>query len=166
MIQHLTHDFMRLVNLVKSCNGQCSYTSRVHLLIAFFQPVSKLLSSARLPRLWGQTTFELYQYLYSLSRCSERTVILMSFERRTQVCTKKCFPLVLISCSSCRTCSGNQRYLPGQYVHFWGNRVILIDIQGPIIEHIYNSLLQLYEKYDASTLQGRILQCLGTSYHL
>lgn len=46
------------------------------------------------------------------------------------------------------------------------NHVILINFQGPIIEHIYNSLLQLYEKYDASTLQGRILQCLGTPYHL
>lgn len=33
--------------------------------------------------------------------------------------------------------------------------------QGPIVEHIYNSLLSLYGKYNDSGLKGRILQCLG-----
>ncbi|GLB45503.1 putative sister chromatid cohesion protein [Lyophyllum shimeji] len=33
--------------------------------------------------------------------------------------------------------------------------------QASIVEHIYDSLLQLYEKYDIPSLRGRILQCLG-----
>lgn len=35
------------------------------------------------------------------------------------------------------------------------------DPQLPIIEHIYNSLLELYEKCADAGLRGRILQCLG-----
>ena len=33
--------------------------------------------------------------------------------------------------------------------------------QGSITEHIYDSLLQLYTKYDSSSLRSRFLQCLG-----
>jgi cohesin loading factor subunit SCC2 len=33
--------------------------------------------------------------------------------------------------------------------------------QTPIVEHIYGSLLQLYEKCGNEDLRGRILQCLG-----
>ncbi|KAF8552743.1 hypothetical protein OG21DRAFT_1477602 [Imleria badia] len=33
--------------------------------------------------------------------------------------------------------------------------------EGPIVEHIYNSLLSLYAKYSDAGLKGRILQCLG-----
>ncbi|KIJ14913.1 hypothetical protein PAXINDRAFT_163151 [Paxillus involutus ATCC 200175] len=33
--------------------------------------------------------------------------------------------------------------------------------EGPVVEHIYNSLLALYAKYNDSGLKGRILQCLG-----
>ncbi|KAF4581480.1 Sister chromatid cohesion protein 2 [Pleurotus pulmonarius] len=33
--------------------------------------------------------------------------------------------------------------------------------QGSIMEHIYDSLLKLYDKYTDLTLRGRILQCLG-----
>ena len=37
----------------------------------------------------------------------------------------------------------------------------LLALQGPIVEHIYNNLLQLYEKFDNPPLRVRILQCLG-----
>jgi cohesin loading factor subunit SCC2 len=33
--------------------------------------------------------------------------------------------------------------------------------QGPVTEHLYESLLVLYEKYLDPGLRGRILQCLG-----
>ena len=33
--------------------------------------------------------------------------------------------------------------------------------QGSITEHIYDSLLRLYTKYDSSSLRSRFLQCLG-----
>lgn len=36
--------------------------------------------------------------------------------------------------------------------------------QGSIMEHIYASLLKLYDKYTDATLRGRILQCLGAFY--
>lgn len=45
-----------------------------------------------------------------------------------------------------------------------GNTILTLPssiLQGPIVEHIYNSLLQLYEKFDNSALRLRILQCLG-----
>ncbi|KAF7422876.1 Sister chromatid cohesion protein 2 [Pleurotus ostreatus] len=35
--------------------------------------------------------------------------------------------------------------------------------QGSIMEHIYASLLKLYDKYTDATLRGRILQCLETT---
>lgn len=38
--------------------------------------------------------------------------------------------------------------------------------QGPLVEHIYNTLLALYAKYTDVGLKGRILQCLGTCYLL
>lgn len=34
--------------------------------------------------------------------------------------------------------------------------------QGSIIRHVYDTLLQLYEKYPESGSRGRVLQCLGT----
>ena len=33
--------------------------------------------------------------------------------------------------------------------------------QGPVIEHVYGSLLKLYHKYIDVNLRGRILHCLG-----
>ena len=38
--------------------------------------------------------------------------------------------------------------------------------QGSITEHIYNSLIKLYEKYDDSGLRGRILQSLGALFFI
>ncbi|KAG6336273.1 hypothetical protein ID866_2827 [Astraeus odoratus] len=35
---------------------------------------------------------------------------------------------------------------------------------GPVVDHIYNSLLALYAKYTDAGLKGRILQCLGTNH--
>lgn len=131
----------------------------------FFQPAFKLLSNARLPRLWGQMTSELYQYLYSSSRCLERTVILMSFERKIRVRTEEMPPTYPHFTSLAQNFLGKSTLSPRSVQSLLDNPVVFTDFQGPIIEHIYDSLLQLYEKYDASTLQGRILQCLGTSYH-
>ena len=36
--------------------------------------------------------------------------------------------------------------------------------QGSITEHVYLTLLTLYEKYDNSNLRTRVLQCLGWSF--
>ncbi|KAA1473731.1 hypothetical protein DENSPDRAFT_882264 [Dentipellis sp. KUC8613] len=33
--------------------------------------------------------------------------------------------------------------------------------KGPILEHVYNSLLKLYRKYKEGGIRGRVLQCLG-----
>lgn len=33
--------------------------------------------------------------------------------------------------------------------------------KGPIIRHIYESILRLYDKYTDNSIRGRLLQCLG-----
>ncbi|RDB15317.1 Protein rad9 [Hypsizygus marmoreus] len=110
VIQHLTHDFTRLVNLLKSCN--------LRLQQAMKRPLSQDMMANEIRAL------SILIYIVSLL---------------------------------------------GENCNFDNLRTDHPDLagdintisQGPIVEHIYNSLLQLYEKYDNSSLRGRILQCLG-----
>ncbi|KAF9457433.1 hypothetical protein BDZ94DRAFT_1326256 [Collybia nuda] len=110
VIQNLTHDFMRLVNLVKSCNAR--------LQAAIKRPASQAMGANDV------RTLSILMFIVSLlgENCN--------FDDLRKENTELAREINSIS-------------------------------QGPIIEHIYDSLLQLYEKYPVSTLQGRTLQCLG-----
>ncbi|KAG8214779.1 hypothetical protein J3R82DRAFT_9915 [Butyriboletus roseoflavus] len=109
VVQHLTHDFHRLVALLKSCN-------------------------ARLQQ-----------------------AIVRSSETMTAVETRSLSILIFIVS------------LLGEHCDFDHLRVERLEFaaelnsvsEGLIVEHIYNSLVSLYEKYNDPGLKGRILQCLG-----
>lgn len=66
----------------------------------------------------------------------------------------------------CRICPGIEQCSRGEYSHSYHQTMFLHIFQGPLVEHIYNTLLALYAKYTDVGLKGRILQCLGTCYLL
>ncbi|KAG1749340.1 hypothetical protein EDB19DRAFT_1682083 [Suillus lakei] len=105
-VQHLTHDFNRLVALVKSCNAR--------LQQAIARPSS-----------------------YQMTAVENRTLSILIF---------------IVA-------------LLGEHCDFDRLRDDHPDLNsmspGPIVEHIYKGLLELYEKYNDVGLKGRILQCLG-----
>ncbi|KAG2340137.1 hypothetical protein BDR05DRAFT_553803 [Suillus weaverae] len=105
-VQHLTHDFNRLVALVKSCNAR--------LQQAIARPFS-----------------------HQMTAVEKRTLSILIF---------------IVA-------------LLGEHCDFDRLRDDHPDLNsvspGPIVEHIYKSLLELYEKYNDVGLKGRILQCLG-----
>jgi cohesin loading factor subunit SCC2 len=51
VVQYLTHDFVRLVNLLKSCNGRSSYThgSGVHITQKIFNIAGRLQQMVKRP---------------------------------------------------------------------------------------------------------------------
>ncbi|KAG6812718.1 radiation sensitive protein rad9 [Tricholoma furcatifolium] len=110
VVQHLTHDFTRLVNLLKSCNAR--------LQAAIKSPPSKDMSANDVRAL------SILIFIVALlgEHCDYDAI-------------RRDHPELASDITSIS--------------------------QESIIEHIYDSLLQLYAKYTVSSLQGRILQCLG-----
>ncbi|KAF8621415.1 hypothetical protein AX15_007826 [Amanita polypyramis BW_CC] len=110
VVQHLTQDFVRLVNLMKSCNGRIQQAIR--------RPKSQTMEPNGIRALL--------------------LVILIA-------------ALLVEHCDFDRIRSETESFAPE------------IDniSRGSIVEHTYNSLIQLYETYDSISLQARILQCLG-----
>ncbi|KAG1743247.1 uncharacterized protein EDB91DRAFT_1126495 [Suillus paluster] len=109
-VQHLTHDFNRLVALVKSCNAR--------LQQAIARPTS-----------------------YQMTAVENRTLSILIF-------------IVALLGEHC-----DFDRLRDEHLDFVSDLNSVSS--GPIVEHIYKSLLELYEKYDDNGLKGRILQCLG-----
>ncbi|KAG6849921.1 hypothetical protein H0H93_003632 [Arthromyces matolae] len=109
VVQHLTHDFMRLVNLLKSCNARLQEAIR--------RPIKEMTSN-------DIRTLSILTFIVSLlgEHCNYDVVRRDHQELATDIDTVS---------------------------------------HGSIVEHIYTSLLQLYEKYNVASLQGRLLQCLG-----
>ncbi|KAF8073449.1 hypothetical protein FPV67DRAFT_1559883 [Lyophyllum atratum] len=110
VVQHLTHDFTRLVNLLKSCNARLQ------------EHMKRSLSN-------------------EMSAGEIRALSILIF-------------IVALLGEHCNF-DNVRRDHPELEADI--NRIS----QGSIVEHIYDSLLQLYEKYDIASLRGRILQCLG-----
>ncbi|KAJ6584574.1 hypothetical protein B0H19DRAFT_980202 [Mycena capillaripes] len=111
VVQCLTHDFPRLVNLLKSCNGR-------------IQQTIKRAAAGPLAATDIRTISILIIIIALLGEHCD-------FERIRREC-----PAVVSDLES-------------------------ISPSRSIIEHIYNSLLELYEKCADAGLRGRILQCLG-----
>ncbi|KAG2365159.1 hypothetical protein BDR07DRAFT_1607621 [Suillus spraguei] len=109
-VQHLTHDFNRLVALVKSCNAR--------LQQAIARPSSSQMTAVE-----------------------NRTLSILIF----------IVALLGEHCDFDRLRDDHPDFVSDL------NSVS----PGPIVEHIYKSLLELYEKYNDVGLKGRILQCLG-----
>ncbi|KAG6919647.1 hypothetical protein DXG01_003511 [Tephrocybe rancida] len=110
VVQHLTHDFTRLVNLLKSCNARLQEAIR--------RPLSKEMTANDVRAL------SILIFIVSLlgEHCNYDAVRRDHIELASDI-----------------------------------NSIS----EGSIVEHIYDSLLQLYSKYTVTSLQGRILQCLG-----
>ncbi|PPR07277.1 hypothetical protein CVT26_012437 [Gymnopilus dilepis] len=110
VVQHLTHDFVRLVNLMKSCNARLQSTLR--------RPASQELSANDV-----------------------RALLVLIF-------------IVALLAENCNYDALRR-----------DNPSLVADLnsisEGPITEHVYHTLLTLYEKHDNASLRGRILQCLG-----
>ncbi|KJA17973.1 hypothetical protein HYPSUDRAFT_205707 [Hypholoma sublateritium FD-334 SS-4] len=110
VVQYLTHDFVRLVNLLKSCNA------RLQQIIK--RPATQEIGANEI-----------------------RALIILIF-------------IVSLLAENC-----NFDNLRNE------NPNLAADLnsisQGSISEHVYNTLLTMYEKNNNSSLRGRILQCLG-----
>ncbi|KAJ7605513.1 hypothetical protein DFH06DRAFT_257355 [Mycena polygramma] len=111
VVQCLTHDFQRLVALLKSCNGR-------------IQQTIKRATAGPLPANDIRTVSVLIIIIALLGEHCD-------FER-----IRRDAPAVVPDLD-------------------------LISPSRPVIEHIYDSLLELYEKCQDAGLRGRILQCLG-----
>ncbi|KAF8648994.1 hypothetical protein AX16_006108 [Volvariella volvacea WC 439] len=110
VVQSLTHDFSRLINLVKSCN------------LRLQDAINK------------KQTLEAKEI---------RSLCILIF----------ILALLGQHCDFDKLRSENDT--PGLTAE------INVISRGPIIEHLYDSLLKLYNKFDIPSLRGRILQCLG-----
>ncbi|KAJ3560203.1 hypothetical protein NP233_g10992 [Leucocoprinus birnbaumii] len=111
VVQHLTNDFVRLVNLLKSCNARLQ------------QHIKRTEASQMGPN----EVRALLVLIYIVALLGEHC----NFDRLRN--EDEALAKVLDSIS-----------------------------KDSIIEHIYNSLLQLYEKFSGQpTIRGRTLQCLG-----
>ncbi|TFK39055.1 hypothetical protein BDQ12DRAFT_682942 [Crucibulum laeve] len=110
VVRHLTHDFIRLINLVKSCNAR----------------IQQHINKQGAPELTPNDTRALLILIFIVSLLGE-------------------------NCDFDQLREENSALAPEI------NRIS----QGSIIEHIYDSLLKLYAKYDNGPLRARILQCLG-----
>ncbi|KII90510.1 hypothetical protein PLICRDRAFT_697054 [Plicaturopsis crispa FD-325 SS-3] len=110
VVQYLTHDFARLVALVKSCNARLQ------------QAIAKPSTQKMAPN-------------------EARALNILIF----------IVALLGEHCDFDRLRTENQAI---------GAELDTIT-KGSIIEHIYSSLLKLYEKYSELGLRGRVLQCLG-----
>ncbi|KAF9005451.1 hypothetical protein BDQ17DRAFT_1353128 [Cyathus striatus] len=110
VVQHLTHEFLLLVNLVKSCN------TRIQQYIK--RPASQPVAQNDMK--------VLLLLIFIVSLLGENC----DFEKLRQENSKVAPDIDSIS-------------------------------RGPIVEYIYDTLLKLYNKYDNTSLRGRVLQCLG-----
>ncbi|KAG5351628.1 hypothetical protein C0989_005551 [Termitomyces sp. Mn162] len=110
VVQHLTRDFTRLVNLLKSCNARLQEAIR--------RPLSSEMTANDI-----------------------RALSILIF-------------IVALLGEHCNYDAVRREH------HELASDIGSIS-QGSIVEHIYDSLLQLYAKYTVPSLQGRILQCLG-----
>ncbi|KAK2465765.1 hypothetical protein APHAL10511_002309 [Amanita phalloides] len=110
VVQYLTHDFVRLVNLMKSCNGRVQ------------QAIRRAKSQSTEPN-------------------DMRALLLVIFIAA----------LLVEHCEFDRIRSENELLAP---------EIDSIS-RTSIVEYTYNSLIQLYEKYDSIPIQARLLQCLG-----
>lgn len=110
VVHNLTRDFVRIVALLKSCNGR----------------LQKAISGPALEQqdLKGMKALSILIFIVSL--LAEH----MNFDELRSEHSELAGELDLIS-------------------------------KGSILEHIYNSLLSLHQKYADPDLRGRILQCLG-----
>ncbi|CCM06130.1 uncharacterized protein FIBRA_08379 [Fibroporia radiculosa] len=109
IVQHITHDFGRLVALLRSCNARLQ------------QAISKSSTTMTAPE---QRALSILLFIISL------------------LCEHSKFDQIRIEHETLRA-------------------EIDSITKGSIIEHVYWSLLSLYNKYGDAGLRGRILQCLG-----
>ncbi|KAI9443068.1 hypothetical protein H4582DRAFT_1808792 [Lactarius indigo] len=107
VVQHLTHDFVRLVGLLKSCNA-------------------RLQSAAQKAQMASADLRTLSILIFIISLLVEHC----DFDRLRTEHSDLSADLDTVS-------------------------------KGSIIEHVYNSLLNLYQKQSEPGLRGRTLQCLG-----
>ncbi|KZT11764.1 uncharacterized protein LAESUDRAFT_733751 [Laetiporus sulphureus 93-53] len=110
IVEHITHDFGRLVALLRSCNAR--------LQQATAKPVSQAMSNPE------QRALTILLFIVSLL---------------------------------CEHCNFDRIRLERESLRAEIDSIT----KGSIFEHVYRSLLTLYEKYQNLGLRGRILQCLG-----
>ncbi|RXW23420.1 hypothetical protein EST38_g2453 [Candolleomyces aberdarensis] len=106
VVDHLTHDFSLLINLLKSCNAR---------LVAFLRPNAA-----------PADTRPMLMLIFIVALLGEHC----NFDRLRKERENLAADINAIS-------------------------------EGSIIDHIYLTLLRIYNKFDNGTLRGRILQCLG-----
>ncbi|KAI0761978.1 hypothetical protein BD413DRAFT_221108 [Trametes elegans] len=109
-INHITHDFGRIIGLLRSCNARLQQAIR--------KPTSQALSAAE------QRALTILLFIISLL---------------------------------CEHCNFDRLRLEQDSLKADIDKIT----QGSVTEHVYLCLLRLYDKYEESGLQGRILQCLG-----
>ncbi|KAH9923582.1 hypothetical protein B0H21DRAFT_765352 [Amylocystis lapponica] len=110
IVQHITHDFGRLVALLRSCNTRLQ------------QAVTKGPSQA-------------------MSAPEQRALSILLF----------------IASLLCEHCPFDKWKVEHENLRSDLNSIT----KGSVIEHVYHSLLGLYDKYRDAGFRGRILQCLG-----
>ncbi|KAH8077046.1 hypothetical protein BXZ70DRAFT_709469 [Cristinia sonorae] len=110
IVQHLTHDFPRLVALLRSCNTRLQQSIR--------KPTVEKLNSSE---------------------------------------TRALSILIFIAALLCEHCNFDKLRVEQDSLRSDLDTIT----KASIIEHVYRSLVALYDKYSDTGLRGRILQCLG-----
>ncbi|KAF9806781.1 hypothetical protein IEO21_08541 [Rhodonia placenta] len=110
IVLHITHDFGRLVALLKSCNARLQQAIR--------RPPSQVMTTSE------QRALSILLFIVSLL---------------------------------CEHCPFDQIRAENEQLRHEIESVT----KGSVIEHVYQSLLELYDKYRDVGLRGRILQCMG-----
>jgi len=88
VVQYLTHDFVRLVNLLKSCNGRFSilmFWSPHYSILFDIQDAFSRWSNVLLHKNWIRPNFALLLSLFSLCHCLLRIATLIRYGKRTLV---------------------------------------------------------------------------------
>lgn len=161
IVKYLTHDFSKLVNLLRSCNGTSFVFDELRLFYRTSSPPSAKHSKA----------FYCSTDTCRASRDGYLKLYYRSFMRtlrfRAPQDFRRFIAVVLSFAATLNSHVGPLASELKQITRVSQNCISSLDIgyltprKGPIIEHVFGVLLKLYHKYNDQALRGRILHCLG-----
>jgi len=166
VVQCLTRDFLRLVNLLKSCNGAIVVISPLLLILPSSGLLQKFVAKPVNTQLSAADSRSLSMLILIVSLLCEHCDFDHLSEQREGMYEVSLVKYLTKSDPLWpRRKKRSASSLSGKQTLHWfavsSHHVGPSIAQGSITDHIYAMLVRLYDKYSDSTLKGRLLQCLG-----